>query len=236
MHAQLKELTNSSRSLLPRLSKRQTIFLLCLTLLSIDTRIIRHSAQICVKYDLVELYRASFPPFSKILIFHPSSPPPPLSLCFCKRESRSQSRVRHCWLVGTGNVPGSRRMFGELARGGNRDVRRWVRSTRSSAGNDFTRAIEGISTRNDAFDAVSLSAPRARHPSPLCSSLFPLLFRSRFGPDTVLGMFEPATPAVAGEKREGVCVTCPRGWQDCEHTATGLRFRVADRFKAAVVY
>lgn len=39
--------------------------------------------------------------------------------------------------------------------------------------------------------------------SPLYSSLFPILFRSCFGLDTVLGMFEPAAP-VAGEKREGV--------------------------------
>lgn len=45
-------------------------------------------------------------------------------------------------------------MFGELARGGNRDVRR-VRSACSSAGNDFTQTIEASSTRNDAPDAVA---------------------------------------------------------------------------------
>lgn len=166
----------------------------------------------------------------------------PVSLSVLASENLDRNLEFDIAVRRDGNVPGSRRMFGKLARGGNRDVRRWVRSTRSSAGNDFTQAIEGISTRNDASDAVSLSTPSypslvlARSLARPCTRL---CFQFCFGPALASTPFSGCLNRRRQwrVRKERVCVTCPRGWQDCEHTATGLRFRVADRsFKAAVVY
>lgn len=92
-------------------------------------------------------------------------------------------------------------MFSVLAREGNRDVRRWVRSACSSAGNDFTQTIEASSTRNDAPDTVAsfhLASRVVRHSTAL---VLVSVSASGFGP-ALAGMFEPTARRV---RIEGVC-------------------------------
>lgn len=137
--------------------------------------------------------------------------------------------------------------FGELARGGNRDVRRYVRSACSSAGNDFTQTIDGKFNTERCTRCRVVSFHPPVHLSLLAShnilpfflvlvSVFPLLWSLLWPPtlssspfaDAVPGMFEPRRDE---REKEGV-LRMPEGLAGLPtHRNIRLRFSVANRFE-----
>jgi len=141
------------------------------------------------------------------------------------------------------------------ARGGNRDVRRWVRSACSSAGNDFTQTIEAkfnterctrcrvvsfhflmhpslLASRNilpSFLVLVSVSAsPVPALATPFLSPFLALRFRRRRSRDVWI--------AARRVRKEGGR-RMPEGLAGLQtHRNICLRFWVADRFETVVVY